>query len=106
MAPGGAVVGFLAEREVVRAVYEHRGSVHDLRVEHVMRPAPLCDPDDSIEETMRRMTTERLRHLVVRENGRVVGVLSVGDLVKHRLQQLEIEGGVLRDYVAGQRARG
>ena len=50
------------------------------------------------------MTSERLRHLVVRDNGRIVGVVSVGDMVKHRLGQLETETAVLRDYVAAQRA--
>jgi signal-transduction protein with cAMP-binding, CBS, and nucleotidyltransferase domain len=51
------------------------------------------------------MTRERLRHLVVLHDGQIAGVISVGDLVKHRLEQLEMETGVLRDYVAAQRAR-
>jgi len=54
---------------------------------------------------MRRMTAERLRHLVVRDDDDIVGVISVGDIVKDRLEQLETETGVLRDYVAAQRAR-
>jgi CBS domain-containing protein len=53
---------------------------------------------------MKRMTRERLRHLVALDRDRIAGVVSVGDLVKHRLEQLETESGVLRDYVAGQRA--
>jgi signal-transduction protein with cAMP-binding, CBS, and nucleotidyltransferase domain len=53
---------------------------------------------------MQRMTRERLRHLVVLDQDRIVGMVSVGDLVKHRLEQLETEAGVLRDYVAAQRA--
>jgi len=52
---------------------------------------------------MRRMTSERVRHLVVRENGHVLGVVSVGDMVKYRLSQLEVETAVLRDYLAAQR---
>lgn len=100
----GRVLGFLAERDVVRAVREHAGSVHNLRVDHVMRSAATCEAQDTLEEVMQRMTAERLRHLVVRENGRAIGVISVGDIVKHRLEQLETETSVLRDYVAAQRA--
>jgi CBS domain-containing protein len=54
---------------------------------------------------MRRMTAERLRHLVVRDGDEIAGVISVGDIVKDRLEQLEMETGVLRDYLAAQRAR-
>ena len=100
----GTPVGFLAERDVVRVVHEHRGDVANLRVNDVMRVPPICEIDDSLEQVMRRMTRERLRHLVVLEHGRIVGVISVGDMVKYRLEQLETETGVLRDYVAGQRA--
>lgn len=104
LAANGTAVGFIAERDIVRAMYENLGPVRHLRVQDIMRPAPICDADDSVEEVMRRMTAERLRHLVVRDNGRVIGVISVGDMVKHRLGQLETETAVLRDYVAAQRA--
>jgi len=69
-----------------------------------MRQAPTCDADDTVDEAMWRMTAQRQRHLLVTESGTLVGVISVGDLVKSRLEQLEMEAGVLRDYVAGQRA--
>ncbi len=104
---GGEVIGFLSERDVVRAVQGHGGDVARVPVRVAMRrPAPTCSADDAIREVMARMTRDRLRHLVVLEEGRIVGVLSVGDLVKHRLEQLETEAGVLRDYVVAQRARG
>lgn len=96
--------GFLAEKDVVRAVHENEGTIHHLRVADVMRPAPTCEIDDTQEHAMRRMTSHHLRHLLVRENGQFVGVISVGDMVKHRLHQLETEAGVLRDYVAAHRA--
>jgi CBS domain-containing protein len=104
VAPNGKVLGFLAERDVARAVHEHRGDVRRLRVEDVMRPAPICEGEDSLDDVMRRMTNQRLRHLVVQDDGRVIGVISVGDIVKQRLEQLETEAGVLRDYVTVQRA--
>lgn len=104
LASDGTAAGFVSEREIVRAVHEHLGAVHHLRVMDVMRPAPTCEGDDSLEHVMRVMTSRHLRHLVVRDNGRIIGVLSVGDIVKHRLEQFETEAGVLRDYVAAQRA--
>jgi CBS domain-containing protein len=104
VAPGGRPVGFLAERDVVRAVDLHQGTVKSLRVDEVMRPVPMCSADDVLEEVMRRMTRQRLRHLVAVDGEKLLGVVSVGDIVKHRLEQLETETGVLRDYVAAQRA--
>lgn len=104
LAPDGAVVGLLAERDVVRALHEQRESIGRLRVRDAMRPAPMCEADDSLNDTMRRMTSQRHRHLLVRDHGTAIGVISLGDLVKHRLEELETETGVLRDYVAAQRA--
>lgn len=99
-------VGLVAERDVTRAVHEHPEGIRELAVQRVMqRPAPTCDVDDEIRPVMARMTRQRLRHLIVCEDGRLAGVLSVGDLLKHRLDELEVEAAVLRDYVAGQRSR-
>jgi len=104
LGPDGTAVGFIAERDIVRAMYGNFGPVRHLHVQDIMRPAPVCEADDSVEYVMRLMTSERLRHLVVRDKGKVIGVVSVGDMVKHRLEQLETETAVLRDYVAAQRA--
>ena len=100
----GAVVGFIGERDIVKTMNSHLGPIRNMMVRDAMRPAAFCDPDDTIEMVMQRMTSERVRHLVVRENGKVLGVVSVGDTVKFRLGQLEMETAVLRDYVVGQRA--
>jgi CBS domain-containing protein len=100
-----SLVGFVSERDVVNAVDRHSTNVRDAGVASIMRsPAPVCSSDDPIREVMVRMTRERLRHLVALDQDRIAGVISVGDLVKLRLEQLETEAGVLRDYVAGQRA--
>ena len=102
--PDGAVVGFIGERDIVKTLNgQPLGLVRHMQVQDVMRAADFCDPDDTIEMVMRRMTSDRVRHLVVRENGRLLGVVSVGDMVKYRLSQLETETAVLRDYLAGQR---
>lgn len=106
VAADGEVVGFLAERDLVRALNGQMGPIRQLLVRDVMRSAPFCDADDTIEAAMRLMTSERVRHLVVRDHGRMIGVLSVGDMVKYRLEELEAETAVLRDYVAAHRAAG
>jgi CBS domain-containing protein len=105
--PSGAPVGFVAEREIVGAVLRHPEGAGTQPLRGIMRrPAPVCGPEVPIPDAMRRMTRDRLRHLVVMEGPRILGVVSVGDMVRQRLEQLETEAGVLRDYVAGQRARG
>jgi CBS domain-containing protein len=100
----GDILGMVAERDIVRAIDESSGSIQDVPVRRIMHAAATCSPDDPLHELMARLTRERLRHVIVVENGRMVGIISVGDLVKHRLDQLETETGVLRDYVAAQRA--
>jgi len=105
LAEDGKLVGFVSERDIVRAVRLHAGTFYELRVRDVMRPAATCEARDNVMDVMRRMTAERLRHLVVRDHDKILGVISVGDIVKDRLEQLETETGVLRDYVAAQRAR-
>jgi len=99
-------IGFLSERNIVRALAQGCKRVQTLRVEEIMdRPAPTCAADAPVEDVMARMTYKRLRHLVVIDEGRIVGILSVGDLVKQRIRELETEAGVLRDVLAGQRMR-
>jgi CBS domain-containing protein len=101
----GRVAGFVAEREIVAALDRHTEPIGPLPVERIMRrPVPTCSVDDPVADIMARITRERLRHMVVLDGGRIVGIVSVGDIVKNRLEQLEMETGVLRDYVAAQRA--
>jgi CBS domain-containing protein len=100
----GALAGFVSERDLIAALHRDTSELRRTRVASVMRPAPTCSPDDPVRAIMTRMTTERLRHLVVVDGESAVGVISVGDIVKHRLEELETETGVLRDYVAAQRA--
>ena len=101
----GDLAGFLAEREFVTAVDQTNASIRRQDVDAFMQqPAPTCSAKDSLHDVMNRMTHQRLRHLVVMDEGKIAGVISVGDVVKFRLEELETETGVLRDYVAGQRA--
>ncbi|HSJ24941.1 MAG TPA: CBS domain-containing protein [Longimicrobiales bacterium] len=101
----GDLVGFLSERDIVRALDESGTSATSVAVERVMqRPAPTCPADTTLRDLMGQMTGRRTRHVVITDGRRIAGVVSVGDLVKHRLSQLETEAEVLRDYVAAQRA--
>jgi CBS domain-containing protein len=104
VAHGTTPVGFLSEREVVRAVHEYDGPIRHIRVEVLMRPVPLCSADDSIPDVLSRMSTNRLRHVVVHDEGRVAGIISTEDIARHRLEQQETELGVPRDHVAAHRA--
>lgn len=95
---GGGVDGILAEREVVRGLARHGAHLLDLRVRDAMaRSVPVCSPHDSIRDVMAEMTRSRNRHLPVVDGGVLCGLISLGDIVKHRLEELELEAQVLRD---------
>jgi CBS domain-containing protein len=101
----GSYVGLLSERDLVHALDATPGDVRTQSVAQAMhRPPPACRLDEPLQSVMQRMTRERLRHLVVLDGERIAGLISVGDIVRYRLQQLETETGVLRDIVAAQRA--
>ncbi len=97
---GEHVDGVLSERDVVMALAEQGGEILEpsRRVEAFMtRSVRVCTPEDSIAHLMRVMTLHRIRHLPVVEDGRLVGIVSIGDVVKNRLEELEMETSVLRD---------
>jgi CBS domain-containing protein len=92
------LIGLLGERDVVRAMDRHGEGFPRLRIKDIINKHPAtCTVADDISEVMRRMTHTRQRHLPVIEAGRVVGLISIGDVVKHRLDALELETHVLRD---------
>lgn len=101
----GELLGFVAERDIVRLADLSFQPIREVPVRQAMRsPAPVCSTDDPVSDVMSRMTRERVRHLVALDGGRIAGVISVGDLLKERLEELEAEAGVLRDYAAARRA--
>jgi CBS domain-containing protein len=99
----GRIVGMVSERDVVRAFAAHRAEAAEIKVAEVMTPNVIsCRPDDSLTRVLGLMTRHRVRHLPVVEAGKLVGLISIGDAVKHRLDELEMEAAVLRDaYIAG-----
>jgi CBS domain-containing protein len=99
----GRLAGMISERDVVHAFAAHRAEAAELKVADVMaRDLVTCRPEDSLTRVLGLMTRHRVRHLPVLEGGRLVGLISIGDAVKHRLDELELEAAVLRDaYIAG-----
>jgi CBS domain-containing protein len=95
---GNTVLGLISERDIVRGLTEHGPKLLALPVSQVMTsPVITCTPDDSITTVMGRMTRYRIRHVLVVDGGRLCGIVSIGDVVKHRLDELEMEGNILRE---------
>jgi len=99
---GDHVVGIISERDVVRGLAEHGAELLDMQVADLMtRNVKTCSPEDDLKHVMTEMTRSRIRHLPVTEDGRLCGIVSIGDVVKTRLDELETETNVLRDYIVG-----
>lgn len=96
------LAGIVSERDITRGLAEHGAALLDMWADQIMtRDVITCSPDDGIDKLMRKMTTGRFRHLPVMEEAKMVGVISIGDIVKHRLEELEAEASLLQDYIAG-----
>ena len=94
------VVGIVSERDIVQELAAHGPAALDLPLTEVMtRKVTTCSASDTISSVMERMTAGKFRHLPVIEQGRLVGLVSIGDVVKYRLQQMEQEQSALRDYI-------
>ena len=95
---GQSIRGVISERDVVRGLAEHGARLLGMRVAQVMSPVVVtCTPDDTVQRLMAEMTRHRVRHIPVVEGGRLRGIVSIGDVVKHRLDELELEANVLRE---------
>jgi CBS domain-containing protein len=92
--------GILSERDIVRVLGERGAGALDEPVSSVMtRKVVTCKETDTVAELMEMMTTGKFRHLPVVDNGKVVGLISIGDIVKRRVQEYETEQEALRDYI-------
>jgi len=95
-----AVAGIVSERDLVRAFASHGAAAMELEARHVMtRDVVTCDPDDSIDRIMELMTRGRFRHLPVVCHGELLGVISIGDVVKARLEETRHETEALKAYI-------
>ena len=97
---GGRLAGILSERDIVRALAERGAEALALPVGQVMtREVETCGENDSVASLMERMTTGKFRHMPVVEQGRLVGLISIGDVVKQRVEEFERESEAMRDYI-------
>ncbi len=98
---GGAIVGILSERDIVRRLGKDPAGALALPIAAAMtRGVVTCARDTAIAEVMERMTRFRIRHMPVAEGGALIGIVSIGDVVKHKIEEAEHEAEVLREYIA------
>jgi CBS domain-containing protein len=94
------IVGILSERDIVRALGEKGPVALDLPVAEIMtRKVITCTTSDTISNIMERMTAGKFRHVPVVEQDRLAGIISIGDVVKWRVEEMEKESAALRDYI-------
>lgn len=97
---GPQVVGIFSERDVIHALSSHGAAALDRTVGDVMTaPAITVGPTDAVIGALSLMTQRRIRHLPVLENGRVIGLVSIGDLVKYRIDRIEADAEAMRSYI-------
>jgi len=95
---GDAITGLISERDIVHAVSRHGERALSMAVQDLVTHAIITvAPADNLKRAMSLMTHHRVRHLLVMVDGKLVGIVSIGDIVKHRLEDLETESNVLRD---------
>ena len=97
--PSG-VIGIVSERDVVRRLHDRGASVLDSTVAEIMTMKVfVCSPEDSVDRLAQTMTGRRIRHVPVCEGSQLVGIVSIGDVVKSRIEQLEEDREYLEAYI-------
>ena len=99
---GDAVLGLISEREIVLAISRHGETATSMSVSEIMRHGVITvAPAETVSHVMDLMTRHRVRHMPVVHDGKLAGIISIGDVVKYRLDDLQLETNVLRDaYIA------
>lgn len=99
---GESVDGIISERDIVHGLADHGAALLSLDVAQMMtRRVATCELSDSVDQLMAEMTNRRIRHFPVVQDGRLRGIVSIGDLVKNRLDEVEYEARSLRSFIAG-----
>ena len=94
------LAGIISERDIVRALAARGADALNEPVSQSMtRKVETCNEGEAVSNIMERMTLGKFRHMPVLDQGRVVGVVSIGDIVKHRLQEMERDSAAMRDYI-------
>jgi CBS domain-containing protein len=101
---GQSIDGIVSERDIAYALAAHGSELPALPVSKLMTKAVVaCSPDDTITHVMKLMTQKRVRHVPVKDGDKLVGIVSIGDVLKYRLDELELEANVMRDYAVASR---
>jgi CBS domain-containing protein len=96
----GRIVGIVSERDVIYCLREHGREALDWPVERAMSsPTITVDPKTNVLDALSLMTQRRIRHLPVLERGQICGIVSIGDLVKYRMERIEAEAEAMRVYI-------
>lgn len=94
--------GIISERDLARGLADYGVELLEMKVGQLMTSDVVtCSPEDSVDHLRQTMTEKRFRHLPVLQDGKMIGIISIGDVVKHRLDELETETHQLQDYIAG-----
>lgn len=97
----GRVVGVISERDIIRGMARHQNDCTQKLVQELMTsPVITCDPDTSVDQIMEMMTNQRIRHVPVVKDGELLGLVSIGDVVKQRISEIENESDALRRYIS------
>jgi CBS domain-containing protein len=97
----GQVAGIVSERDIVRAIADRGGEALSAPVSSCMtRDVLFAEPDETVDSLLGRMTDRRIRHLPVCRSGRLIGIVSIGDLVKSKISEVEAEAEGLKSYIA------
>ena len=97
----GKIVGILSERDIVGGMVPHGADLHDVAVSELMTPDLIhCSPSDTVNEAMAMMTDRHIRHLPVFDGDQLAGFISIGDLVKCRILEVQAEADAMRQYIA------
>ncbi|MET3924707.1 CBS domain-containing protein [Devosia sp. 2618] len=98
---GGDIIGILSERDIVRRLGKDPAGALSLRIGDCMtRSVVTCTRNTDLDEVMERMTRQRIRHMPVADHGHLLGIVSIGDVVKHKIEEIEREAEVLKEYIA------
>lgn len=96
----GGIAGIISERDIIGGLAQFGSSALDMAVDTMMtKDVHVCSPSDSVDDVMSLMTDRRIRHLPVMENNQLVGLISIGDVVKNKIAETEQEARALRDYI-------
>lgn len=96
---GNALDGIISERDIAYGLAAHGRDLFGVLVSDLMTKSVItCAAQDTIADVTRVMTQRRIRHLPVKDGDRLIGIISIGDVLKHRLDEMQLEASVLRDY--------